>query len=79
MSINDQPADLTSSVWKRFKRHRGAIGGTIILAVLILLIILSVMAQKVSTPFQNNRVIRMVPGGVLLLLGIFGFIQYLAY
>lgn len=64
--------DLTTG----WRLHSYLLGTSV--GVLILLIILSVMAQKVSTPFQNNRVIRMVPGAVLLLLGIFGFIQYLS-
>lgn len=64
--------DLTTG----WRLHSYLLGTSV--GVLILLIILSVMAQKVSTPFQNNRVVRMVPGAVLLLLGIFGFIQYLA-
>jgi len=36
--MTTQPTDLTSNVWKRFTRHRGAIAGTIILGILTLLI-----------------------------------------
>ncbi len=43
---------------------------------LMLLILLAVMAQKVSAPFQNNRLIRILPGGILLVLGLAGLIKY---
>lgn len=45
--------------------------------VMILLSILAVMAQKVSTPFQNSRLIRMIPGMILLVLGIIGLVKYI--
>jgi peptide/nickel transport system permease protein len=35
------PTDLTSSVWKRFTRHRGAIAGTIIFSILVILCVLA--------------------------------------
>lgn len=44
--------------------------------VMILLSILALMAQKVSTPFQNSRLIRMLPGGILLVLGLVGLTRY---
>ena len=47
--------------------------------VMILLTILAMLAQKVSTPFQNNRMIRMIPGAILLVLGLFGFYKYLTH
>jgi len=50
MPTNDQPTDLTSNVWKRFKRHRGAIGGMIILAFLILLIIFAFLS-----PYDSEK------------------------
>jgi len=36
-----QPLDLTQNVWKRFKRHRGAIAGVIIFGLLVILISLA--------------------------------------
>ena len=43
---------------------------------LALLSLLALMAHKLSTFLQHNKVIKMIPGTVLLLLGIFAFIQY---
>lgn len=37
LSEKDQATDLASNVWKRFKRHRGAILGAIIFGILVLL------------------------------------------
>jgi len=34
-----QAVDLTQNVWKRFRRHRGAIAGAIVLGILIILIL----------------------------------------
>jgi len=52
--MNLQPPDLTSNVWKRFTRHRGAIAGTIILGILILLIVFASLspfdAEKSNLP-----------------------------
>jgi len=36
-----QPLDLTQNVWKRFRRHRGAIAGVIIFGILVILITLA--------------------------------------
>jgi len=36
-----QPLDLTQNVWKRFRRHRGAIAGIIIFGILVILISLA--------------------------------------
>ncbi len=36
-----QPVDLAQNVWKRFKRHRGAIAGVIIFGILVIMIILA--------------------------------------
>lgn len=44
--------------------------------VMILLTILAVMARRVSSTFQTSRMLRMVPGGVLLVLGIVGLTKY---
>lgn len=44
---------------------------------MILLTILAVMSQKVSGVFQQSKIIRMIPGGVLLVLGTVGLIRYL--
>lgn len=35
------------------------------------------LAHRVAQSFNNNRMLRMLPGSVLLFLGIFGFIRYL--
>ena len=44
--------------------------------VMLLLTILALGAQRVSRFFQHNRMIRMLPGVVLLILGLFGFYSY---
>lgn len=44
--------------------------------VMILLTLLAFLARKVSSPFQNSRLIRMIPGIILLILGIFGLSKY---
>ncbi|MEX2235251.1 MAG: LysE family transporter [Cyclobacteriaceae bacterium] len=44
--------------------------------VMILLTILAVMSQKVSGVFQQSKLIRMIPGAVLLVLGTVGLIRY---
>lgn len=46
--------------------------------VMLLLAILAIMAQKVSVFFQNNRIVRLIPGGTLLVLGLVGFYKYLS-
>lgn len=46
---------------------------------MILLTLLAVMAQKVSAPFQNNRLIRILPGTILLVLGVAGLIKYFLF
>lgn len=55
--------------------HSYVLGTSI--GVMILLSILAVMAQKISTPFQSSRLIRMIPGIVLLLLGVIGLLKYM--
>lgn len=44
--------------------------------VMILLTILAIMARKLSSVFQHSRVLRMIPGFVLLSLGLIGLIKY---
>ena len=46
------------------------------LGVFTVLTIIAVMAQKISGVFQHSRLIRMIPGLVLLSLGTFGLIHY---
>jgi threonine/homoserine/homoserine lactone efflux protein len=41
-----------------------------------LLTILAALAQKVSKQFQQNQVVRMLPSGILLVLGLFAFYKY---
>jgi threonine/homoserine/homoserine lactone efflux protein len=43
---------------------------------IILLTILALMARKVSATFQHSRLLRMLPGGILLLLGLIGLTKY---
>ena len=47
--------------------------------VMILLTILAVMARKVSGPFQTSRLLRMLPGAILVLLGTIGLIKYFLF
>jgi threonine/homoserine/homoserine lactone efflux protein len=47
--------------------------------VMILLTVLAFAAQKVSATFQSNKVIRMLPGVVLLVLGVIGLIRYFLF
>jgi threonine/homoserine/homoserine lactone efflux protein len=44
--------------------------------VMLLLTLLAVMSQKVSTTFQRNPIIRMLQGLILLALGIVGLAKY---
>lgn len=44
--------------------------------VLLLLTILAYGGKKVSFAFQSNRMVRMLPGGILLVLGIVGLVRY---
>jgi len=41
-----------------------------------LLSLLIFLAHRVASSFRDNRLIRMIPGLVLLCLGIVGFIRY---
>jgi ABC-type dipeptide/oligopeptide/nickel transport system permease subunit len=40
-----QPLDLTQNVWKRFRRHRGAIAGVIIFGMLVIMIALAPLSH----------------------------------
>ena len=46
------------------------------LGAFALLSLLTFMAHRLASSFQDNRLIRMIPGLVLLVLGGFGFIRY---
>jgi len=50
LSPTDLATDLASNVWKRFKRHRGAIAGAIIFGMLVLLTILAFLS-----PFDPEK------------------------
>lgn len=45
--------------------------------VMALLTLLAVLAQKISSQFQQNRLIKMLPSIILLVLGLIAFYQYL--
>ena len=57
--------------------HSYLIGTSV--GVMILLIALAVMARKVSSTFQTNRLLRMLPGGILILLGLAGLGKYFLF
>ena len=44
--------------------------------VMILLALLAISARRVSATFQSSRLLRMVPGGILLSLGLAGLTKY---
>lgn len=44
--------------------------------VMILLTILALMARRLSATFQTNRLLRMLPGAILLFLGLIGLTKY---
>lgn len=44
---------------------------------LALLTLLAVLANRVASSFKNNRLLRMLPGIVLLTLGLIAFVNYL--
>lgn len=50
LSPTDQAIGLASNVWKRFKRHRGAIAGAIIFGILIVLTVLAFLS-----PFDPEK------------------------
>lgn len=54
MNNDLQPVDLAANVWKRFKRHRGAIAGMLIFGILVVLCMLAFLSpydsEKSSLP-----------------------------
>ena len=44
LSPTDHAIDLASNVWKRFKRHRGAIAGAFVFGILILLAVFAFLS-----------------------------------
>jgi len=58
----------------QFRVHSYVFGTSV--GVMILLTILAVMSQKVSASFQRNKLIRIFPGVILLVLGFAGLIKY---
>lgn len=57
----------------QWRIHSYVLGTSV--GVMILLTILAVMTQNVSTPFQKSRVLRMFPGAILVVLGLVGLIR----
>jgi threonine/homoserine/homoserine lactone efflux protein len=47
------------------------------MGALVLLMLLAFLAKKVVTQFQQNTILKKVPGYTLLILGIYALIQYL--
>lgn len=62
--------DLSTSA----RLHSYVLGTSV--GVMLLLTILALMAQKVSMTFQTSRLLRMLPGGILLFLGLAGLAKY---
>ncbi|MCI0751573.1 MAG: LysE family transporter [Flammeovirgaceae bacterium] len=62
--------DLTTS----WRLHSYVFGTSV--GVFALLLLLAVMAQKVSGLFQRNRIVSLLPGTILLALGLFAFYQF---
>src|SRR5215208_6592653 len=52
ISAKDQATDLASNVWKRFKRHRGAIAGAVIFGILIVITIFAFLSP--FDPVQSD-------------------------
>lgn len=57
-----------------WRLHSYVLGTSV--GALALLSLLIFLAHRIASSFKNNRLLRMVPGIVLLMLGIFGFIRY---
>lgn len=57
-----------------WRLHSYVLGTSV--GVMILLTALASMAKKLSPVFQHSRVLRMIPGFILLLLGLVGLIKY---
>ncbi len=47
--------------------------------VLILLILFAFLAKRLANYVSNNKVVKLVPGITLLVLGLYAFIKYLMY
>ena len=60
-----------------FRLHSYVFGTSV--GVMILLSILALMARKVSATFQTSRLLRMVPGAILLFLGVIGLTKYFLF
>jgi threonine/homoserine/homoserine lactone efflux protein len=46
---------------------------------MLLLTLLAVLARRVATSFTDNRLLRMIPGLVLLTLGLIAFVRYFLF
>lgn len=57
-----------------WRLHSYVLGTSV--GALALLSLLIFLAHRIASSFKNNRLLRMIPGIVLLMLGIFGFIRY---
>jgi len=57
-----------------WRMHSYILGTSV--GAMLLLSLLAVSAHKVASTFKDNRFIRMIPGLVLLGLGLIGFIRY---
>lgn len=42
-----------------------------------LLILLAYLAKKIATDFRHNAIIKIIPGALMLVMGVFSFAQYL--
>ncbi len=62
--------DISTTAW----RHSYILGTS--LGAFALLSLLTLLAHRVASSFRDNRIIRMIPGLVLLVLGAIGFIRY---
>ncbi len=60
-----------------WRLHSYVLGTAI--GALALLALLALMANRLSSLLQHNRVIKIIPGMVLLALGLMAFIQYFFY
>lgn len=72
-------AYLKSEDWIRLDtpwRLHGYVLGTSV-GAMALLTLLAVLAQKISYQFQQNRLVRMLPSVILLVLGLIAFYGYL--
>jgi cytochrome c biogenesis protein CcdA len=54
--------------------HSYVLGTSI--GALLLLALLALMAKRMSSLMQHNRLVQFIPGGVLFVLGVGAFIKY---